>query len=152
MTRSKSCMPKIRPHEPARRRHVRRARYRPLGRPDAALSRPFPQRGTGQEKRIEDAATEFCVAADQRDGALAKVRETESATSRAIASLVTHDESVERSAALCGIRASEVRRLRKLSTDTARAANASAKSTAAAVLVKDTTSDNMAVDPVQLSA
>ena len=106
-----------------------------------------------REKRIEDAATEFYVAADQRDGALAKVSEAESAMSRAIASLVTQDESVERIAALCGIQTSEVRRLRKLSTDTARAANASAKSTAAAaVLVEDTTSDNVATDPVQLSA
>jgi hypothetical protein len=73
--------------------------------------------------------------------------------SRAIPSLVTHDETVERVAALCGIQISGVRRLRKLSTDTARAANVSAKSTAAAaVLVKDATSDNAAADPVQLSA
>ena len=105
-----------------------------------------------REKRIEDAATEFYVAADQRDGALAKVSEAESAMSRAIASLVTQDETVERIAALCGIQTSEVRRLRKLSPDTARAAHVSAKSTAAAVLVEDTTSDNVAADAVQLSA
>jgi hypothetical protein len=106
-----------------------------------------------REKRIEDAATEFYVAADQRDGALAKVSEAESAMSRAIASLVTHDETVERIAALCGIQTSEVRRLRKLSADTASAAHVSAKSTVvAAVLVEDTTSDNVAADPVQLSA
>jgi hypothetical protein len=106
-----------------------------------------------REKRIEDAATEFYVAADQRDGALAKVSEAESAMSRAIASLVTHDETVERIAALCGIQTSEVRRLRKLRADTASAAHVSAKSTVvAAVLVEDTTSDNVAADPVQLSA
>ena len=106
-----------------------------------------------REKRIEDAATKFYVAADQRDGALAKVSEAESAMSRAIASLVTHDETVERIAALCGIQTSEVRRLRKLSADTASAAHVSAKSTVvAAVLVEDTTSDNVAADPVQLSA
>jgi uncharacterized iron-regulated protein len=106
-----------------------------------------------REKRIEDAATEFYVAADQRDGALAKVSEAESAMSRAIASLVTQDETVERIAALCGIQTSEVRRLRKLSADTASAAHVSAKSTVvAAVLVEDTTSDNVAADPVQLSA
>jgi uncharacterized iron-regulated protein len=106
-----------------------------------------------REKRIEDAATEFYVAADQRDGALAKVSEAESAMSRAIASLVTQDETVERIAALCGIQTSEVRRLRNLSADTASAAHVSAKSTVvAAVLVEDTTSDNVAADPVQLSA
>src|ERR1035437_2629363 len=106
-----------------------------------------------REKRIEDAATEFYVAADQRDGALAKVSEAEPKRSRAIASLVTHDETVERIAALCGIQTSEVRRLRKLNPDTARAAHTSAKPTAAAaVLVQDTTSNNVAVDPVQLSA
>ena len=106
-----------------------------------------------REKRIEDAATEFYVAADQRDGALAKVTEAESAMSRAIASLVTQDESVERIAALCGIQTSEVRRLRKLNPDTAKAANASAKSApAAAVLVENTTNDNVTDHPIQLSA
>ena len=73
--------------------------------------------------------------------------------SRAIASLEAHDETVERIAALCGIQASEVRRLRKLSTDTPRAAHAGAKAAvAAAVHVEDTTSDNMADHPVPLSA
>ena len=123
----------------------------------ASAGEQQPARGIGRggqvrsvcERRIEDAATEFYVAADQRDGALAKVSEAESAMSRAIASLVTQDESVERIAALCGIQTSEVRRLRKLSTDTARAAHVSAKSTAAAaVLVKDTTSDNVAGPPL----
>jgi hypothetical protein len=36
LTGSRSCMSKKRPHEPARRLDVRRARYRPLGRPDEA--------------------------------------------------------------------------------------------------------------------
>lgn len=102
-----------------------------------------------REKRIEDAATEFYVAADQRDGALAKVSEAESAMSRAIASLVTHDETVERIAALCGIQTSEVRRLRKLSQATI---SASAKPSVVAAADEDTTTDTVAIDPVQLSA
>jgi hypothetical protein len=109
-----------------------------------------------REKRIEDAATQFYAAADQRDGALAKVTEAESAMSRAIASLVTQDETVERIATLCGIQASEVRRLRKLGTDTASAATASASASAKPKVmvapVEDTTIDNVASDPVPLSA
>ena len=80
-----------------------------------------------REKRIEDAATEFYAASDQRESALVKVSEAESAMSTAIASLVTQDETVERIAALCGIQASEVRRLRKRGTDTASAASAKPK-------------------------
>jgi hypothetical protein len=107
-----------------------------------------------REKRIEDAATQFYAAADQRDGALAKVTEAESAMSRAIASLVTQDETVERIATLCGIQASEVRRLRKLGTDTASAATASASAKPKVMVapVEDTTIDNVASDPVPLSA
>jgi hypothetical protein len=107
-----------------------------------------------REKRIEDAATQFYAAADQRDGALAKVTEAESAMSRAIASLVTQDETVERIATLCGIQTSEVRRLRKLGTDTASAATASASAKPKVMVapVEDTTIDNVASDPVPLSA
>jgi hypothetical protein len=64
--------------------------------------------------RFSSPATPKTVVLREISGALAKVSEAESAMSRAIASLVTQDEMLERIAALRGIQASEVRRLRKL--------------------------------------
>lgn len=70
-----------------------------------------------REKKIEDAATAFYVADDARSAACQAVGRAEAAMGAAIADLVAQEETVPRIATLCGIDVAEVRRLRKISSN-----------------------------------
>lgn len=66
-----------------------------------------------RERKIEDAATSFYAAVDERDEAQAQSNAAEERMGQAVADLTELGEPGDRIATLCGIEASEVRRLVK---------------------------------------
>lgn len=67
-----------------------------------------------RERKIEDAATSYYVATDERDQAQAEVDGAEQRMAKAVTGLSELGEPVERIATLCGLDAGEVRRMLKV--------------------------------------
>lgn len=70
-----------------------------------------------REKRVEDSATAFYVAADQHAARVTELHQTERVMGSHLAAMVAEDQDVERVAALCDLTTARVRQLIRLTRD-----------------------------------